>query len=270
MSRTKARNGILLTLLAALSGCATFEGGRALNILSTEEEIALGNEVAAEVEQQETLLDDAAVQAYVAQIGDRLARVASRQDVPYTFKVVDAADTVNAFALPGGNMYIYTGLMKLCEDEAELAAVMAHEIGHVAGHHHGESMTRMYGYELITRILLGNAASERAQLVTGLVGQAVTSRYSREQEREADKLGMEFLFRAGYPPDAMISLMNKMRSEEGKEGGGRWLPIFASHPPTTERLHLLHSLLAQYPPDLVAASPRYADRYRDGALARLD
>ena len=270
MLHRKAMSWALLGVLASTFGCVTFEDGRGFNILSTEEEIALGREVAAEVEQQETVLDDAAVQAYVAQIGQRLARVSTRQDVPYVFKVIDAPDTVNAFALPGGNMYVYTGLMKLCQDEAELAAVMAHEIGHVAGHHHGESLTRTYGYGLITRILLGEAPDERAQVVAGLLGQAVTARYSREQEREADRLGMEFLFRAGYPPDAMISFMNKMRAEERKDGGRRWLPIFASHPPTTERLHLLHGLLAQYPPDLVAVSPRYADRYQQQALSRLE
>jgi len=255
-------------LTIALTGCETLEGGQSFNLLSTEQEVELGKQVSAEVEKQEKMLDDAAIQAYVGQIGQRLARVSSRQDIAYTFKVFDAPDTVNAFALPGGNMYIYTGLMKICQNEAELAAVMAHEMGHVAARHHGESMTRQYGYNLIASLLLGDNPKAAAQLAAGLIGQTITARYSREQEREADALGMEFMFRAGYSPDAMISFMQKLQAEESK-GGGQWLPIFASHPPTTERLQLLGAMLQRYPAELRRQSPTYPERYQQQVLARL-
>lgn len=250
----------VLLVPLALAGCMTMEGGQ-FNMLSTDQEIELGKQFATEVERKEKILENAQVQAYAAQIGDRLARVSTRQGVPYSFKVIDAPSTVNAFALPGGNMYIYTGLMRLCDNEAELASVMAHEMGHVAAQHHGEALTRQYGYDLIMGVILGQKPGQTAQIVSGLLGQTVESRYSREQEREADALGMEFLFRAGYPPDAMISFMNKMLAEEQKRGGNQWLPIFASHPPTEERLQLLQGMLEKYPAEMRSGGTLNAERY---------
>lgn len=257
----------LVLLLLVLAGCATFEGGP-LNLLSTEQEVELGKQLAAEIEKQEKLLEDDEIQAYVGRTGGRLSRVSTRQDLENTFKVIDSPD-INAFALPGGNMYVYSGLMRLCGNEAELAAVVAHEMGHVAARHHGESMTRQYGYALIASVILGESPGTAAQLVAGLLGQAVTSRFSRENEREADALGIEFLFRAGYNPEAIITFMNKMLAEERKRGGA-WLPIFASHPPTQERLDLLHALLMSYPQETVRQSPVYAERYQKEVLAKLE
>lgn len=241
-----------------------------LNILSTQQEIELGRQVAAEVEKKEKLLADPDIQAYVRQIGQRLSRVSPRLDLNYTFKVIDAPDTVNAFALPGGFMYVYTGLMKLCENEAELASVMAHEMGHVAARHHGESLTRQYGIDIIRRILLGDEPNATVQLVADVLGTAHVMRFSRANEREADRLGMEMLFRAGYRPEAMVTFMHKLLAEERKHGGRTWLPIFASHPPTEERLRLLQTLCRRYPQPMRDSSPVYADRYRDRALARLE
>jgi predicted Zn-dependent protease len=244
------------------AGCMTTGQMEPINILTTEEEVQIGSQVAAEVEKNETVLSNAAIQDYVRGIGERLARVSSRQDVTYTFKVIDAPDTVNAFALPGGYMYIYTGLLQICDNEAELAGVMAHEIGHVAAHHHGEMLTRQYGMQLIASWLLGEDPSALAQVAASLIGTGIESRYSRQQEYEADTLGMEFLFRAGYKPDAMLTFMDKMMAEDEKSGRTRPLPIFSSHPPTAERKRTLQHLVNQYPPDMRSGSPVYADRYK--------
>lgn len=256
-----------------LTGCMTMtapDGSRAkLNLLSTEQEVELGRQVSAEVEKEEKLLADQDIQAYVRGIGERLARVSTRLDVQYTFKVIDAPDTVNAFALPGGFMYIYTGLMKICDNEAELASVMAHEMGHVAAHHHGESMTRQYGVELIRQVLLGQQPNAMVQLVADMLGTAGAMRFSRANEREADQLGMEFLFRAGYKPEAMVSFMYKLLEEERQRGGNVWLPIFSSHPPTEARLADLQALCQRYPQAMRDASPLYAERYHEQVLAKL-
>lgn len=272
--RSNLTVGRILPLVVALiatamaGGCATM-GGEPLNVLSTQQEIALGQQLSREVERQEKVYPDAVLQGYVREIGERLARVSPRQDVAYTFKVIDAPNTVNAFALPGGNMYIYTGLMALCSNEAELAGVMAHEMAHVACHHHGEAMTRQYGLELLTSIALGGNANATVQLAAGLVGQGVQSRFSRAQENEADATGMEMLFRAGYAPDAMVSFMAKLQGEERKKGGANWLPIFASHPPTNERVNTLLTELQRYPNDQRARSPFYEQRYQQNVRARL-
>jgi predicted Zn-dependent protease len=260
-----------LLMLFALIGCETLGTGElgSFNMISTQEEIALGQKVSAQVEKDEKILPDADIQAYLQNIGARLARVSPRQDVQYAFKAIDNIETINAFALPGGNMYVYSGLMKMCSSEAELASVMAHEIAHVALQHHGKSMTRQYGYQLLAGIALGEQPAAAAQIAAGLVGEAVTSRFSREEETQADTLGMEILFRAGYSPNAMISFFDKMAAEQQKNGGSNWLPIFASHPPTTERLQNLQFCIAKYPADMAAKSTVNAERYQEKVLEKF-
>ncbi len=243
-----------LTLLAVAvsvllsQGCATTTG-QDLNLLSPQEEAQIGKQFSAEVEKESKVLQNPAIQAYVQRVGQRLAAMSPRQnDVQYTFEVIDAPDTVNAFALPGGYIYVYTGLLRLCENEAELAAVMAHEIGHVAAYHHGEAITRQVGFSMLAELALGENPGAAAQVLSTLVGNGVGAAYSREQERQADQLGMDILVRAGYRPDAMVTFMQKLQAEDQKSGGSAaGLPIFASHPPTDERLQRLQMQLQQYP-----------------------
>jgi len=261
---------MLMLCVLATAGCMTLEGQPIqINILSTQQEVELGNQLSTEIEKQETISKDAALQAYVSEIGARLGAVATRQDVQYNFTVIDNPDTVNAFALPGGHMYLYTGLLKVCENEAELASVMAHEIAHVAAHHHGEAMTKQYGYELLTQLLLGEQPSTLAKIATGVFGQGMMSYYSRDNEREADALGMEFLYRAGYRPDGMVSFMQKLIAEEQRAGGGHPLPIFSSHPPTQERLARLQGLLQKYPEAERQQISLNEARYREKVLKRI-
>ena len=261
----------LLILSGCLgAGCMTLEGEPFnINILSTPQEIELGQQLSTEIEKQEKVSQDAELQAYVREIGERLERVATRQDVPYIFTVIDAPDTINAFALPGGHMYIYTGLLKMCENEAELASVMGHEMAHVAAHHHGEAMTKQYGYSLLMQVLLGEEPAATAKMASDLVGAGVLSYYSRENEREADALGMEFLFRAGYRPDAMVTFMQKLMAEEQSKGGGHPFPLLSSHPATQERLMRLQNLLQRYPLAMRQENPVYEERYEEVVLSRL-
>lgn len=232
-----------------LTACATTTG-RDFNLISTEEEVALGKKFAGEVEQEEKVLDNADIQAYVRAIANRLAPAAPRhQELHYQVKVIDAPDTVNAFALPGGYLYVYTGLMKMCENEAELASVIAHEIGHVAAYHHGEMISRQVGFQMVAGMLLGQEPGAAAQVLATLVGTGYNAAYSREQERQADGLGMEIMARAGYSPDGMVAFMHKLL-EEDQRTGQRPLPIFSSHPPTAERLQRLQSQAARYPLEL--------------------
>jgi predicted Zn-dependent protease len=239
------------------------EGGTGgFNMLSVLEEQALGAQMAAQIEQQETVLQDAAVQAYVSEIGQRLASVVDRRDVTYQFKVIHAPDTVNAFALPGGHMYIYTGLMLLCENEAQLASVMAHEIGHVAAHHHGEAITRQYGYSIVTSMLLGQNPNAVAQLVAGLTTKGGDLFYSRQAEQEADSLGLRYLYQAGYKPEAMADFMARM-NQAAPSSGGRVMKLFSSHPPTPERVEYLRNAIQAYPLDQRMQMPLYTERYQE-------
>ncbi len=272
------RISLFLLAVVGVSGCATLEeytgistgGGGGLisnlNLISTEKEVQLGQQFSSEVEKEEPLLDNPAMQQYVSEVGMRLAQKAPRQDVPYGFTVIDAPDTVNAFALPGGYMYIYTGLMKICENEAELAAVMAHEIAHVSAKHHGEMMTRQTGMEVISAIALGENPGAAASLAKQLFTKGISARYSRSQEREADSLGMDILYKAGYPPEAMVSFMNKLLEVDQKSGGGRALPLFATHPSPEERVDLLQTLMQQYPAEVRSYEE---DRYFEQVLAHF-
>ncbi len=260
---------VLALCMMTLTGCTTIRSLE-FNLLSTEEEIRLGRQLSAEVEKQERVLDDKEMQTYVRQLGAELAQYAPRQDVEYTFKVIDAPDKVNAFALPGGYIYVYTGLMRICENEAELAAVMAHEIGHVSGYHHGESISRQYSYNLVMSIILGEDANALAELGARIMGTAGHMFYSRENEREADRTGMNILVQAGYNPGAMLSFMGKLIEEDQRRGGGRGLPIFASHPPTEERIELLDALYMQYPQNVRDSAPYREERYRRKVLDVLE
>lgn len=277
--RRQTRRAVCQTLMLSacllpiwsFQGCVTpAEGGQQFNILSTQEEIALGDKMAQQIETEEKVLNDASIQDYVGVIGERLARLSPRTDVPYKFTVIDNPETINAFALPGGHMYIYTGLLKLCDNEAQLASVMGHEIGHVAAKHHGESVTRQYGYSILMGIILGDKSSQGAQVLAQLVGTAGEMRFSRVQEHEADRLGMDLLWRAGYQPESMAAFMQKMQQIEQEKGGGRApLPFFSSHPATADRITNLQNLALQYPADLRANSPTYTERYQEKVLGRL-
>lgn len=255
------------------TGCATMgEGGflSNLNMVSTQEEVQLGQRFAVEVEKQEKVHPDPELQAYVREVGQRIASVAPRQDVAFTFSVIDAPDTVNAFALPGGYTYYYTGLMNICENEAELAAVMAHEIAHVSARHHGEMITRQMGMQTIADIILGENPRAAASMVTQLFSSGIAARFSRVQEREADQMGMEMLYRAGYPPEAMVSFMNKLLAYDQQQGGGSHaLPIFATHPSPEERVQLLQTLMQHYPQDQRQQRQLGADRYKTQVLSRI-
>ena len=250
--------------LITAGGCETLPAP-SFNILSTQQEVQLGRELAEEIEQQEPVHEDEQLQAYVRDIGRRLARVAPRRDVEYRFTVIDEPDTVNAFALPGGHMYLYTGLMQLMENEAELAGVMAHEIGHVVARHHGERLTRMYGYNLLVRVLLGDDPGAAANIASNLV----EMNFSRENEREADAIAVELLWRAGYDPGAMLTFMEKMREQEQRRGAAPSLPFLSSHPPTQERIALIRQHLARYPADERAQRSAYTAEYREQVLNRL-
>ncbi len=270
LSRLHGEAFALAIIMAALAsgGCETLDG-QPINLLNTQQEIQLGRELADEIEEREEILDDAAVQSYVREIGHRLAQHAHRQDVEYRFTVIDAPDTVNAFALPGGHMYVYTGLMKLCRNEAELAGVMAHEIGHVAARHHGEGITRMYGYSIVMRALLGEDPGTLTRIASQFLGTAGHAYFSRQNEREADQIAAALLWRAGYNPEALLGFMQQLEAYKAERGHTANIPLFATHPPTSERMHLISQYVSRFPREQRAQRPVHADRYHEKALDRL-
>jgi len=244
------RHWLLLVMLASLgfaSGCAFNQsdiGG--FNIISIDQEVELGNKFAGEVEKQSKVVSDPEVQSYVDGIGRRLLTGARAVEFAYTFKVVKD-DSVNAFAIPGGHVYVNSGLIKAAASETELAAVMAHEINHAVARHGTRQLTQQYGYSLIVQLLLGQDPNLLAQLATSLFGKAGFMAYSRGMENQADFLGAETMYKAGYNPEGMLTFFSKLDAMQ-KQSPSKLAQFFSSHPLTGERVRQVREEIAQLPP----------------------
>lgn len=212
-------------------------------ILSTPIEVALGN--IARAQMGLTSLTRGKVQpedlARVQQIGSRIARVSDRQDVVYQFGVLKDK-TVNAFSLPGGAVYVNTGLLgKATEDE--LAVVLAHEVGHVAARHAAKHLQSDLGFALLLEATrAAGAGGEAAQIANSLYG-LLQSGYSRRDELEADRLAIKYSARAGYDPWAIVSFFEKMLAEEKESGVGRAVVWQSTHPLTSDRIAAAKKIL---------------------------
>ncbi|TSK05735.1 MAG: M48 family metalloprotease [Geobacter sp.] len=237
----------VLVSLSIISGCAVNKssvGG--FNLISVSEEQQLGDKFAVEVEKQHKVIRDPEVQAYIDGVGKRLLTGVRKQDFPFTFQVVQD-ESVNAFAIPGGHTYVNTGLIKAASSETELAAVMAHEMNHVVARHSTRQMTQQYGYSLIVSLLLGGQSGELSKLAADLFGKAGGMYYSREMESQADYLGVETMYKAGYNPEGMVSFFKKLDAAEERQPS-TIAKYFSSHPETIDRIKDIQKEIAQLPP----------------------
>jgi len=214
-------------------------------VLSADKERELGVEEAKKVEASMGLVADPALAAYIQAVGDRVAKQSPRQDVSYTFKIVNQPEA-NAFALPNGNIYVSRGLMALANSEAELAGVLAHEVVHVAARHTVRSANVAAAtspLRMVTRIA-GIAAGIIAPRVgEGIMGlgetatEAFMAPYARSQEREADDVGVDLAARAGYDPQGLPSILRALKRDETlKRGSPSRQSFFDTHPATPERV----------------------------------
>jgi predicted Zn-dependent protease len=211
--------------------------GKGLNMYSLEREMALGKSLAQEIERSSKLIDDPVVSEYVNRVGQNLVRNSDAK-VPFTIKVIDS-DVVNAFALPGGFFYVHSGLILRADTEAELAGVMAHEIAHVAARHGTKDATKgqVAQIAMIPLILLGPGGWAGYGIYEGLNFAIPMSflKFSREHEYEADYLGLQYMYAAGYDPNAFVTFFEKVEAEEKRQPGT--VPkFFSTHPPTPERV----------------------------------
>ena len=214
--------------------------GNGVNFYSLEREIALGKGLAQEVERSAKLVDDPIVSEYVNRVGQNLVRNSDAK-VPFTIKVIDS-DVVNAFALPGGFFYVNSGLLLRADSEAELAGVMAHEIAHVAARHGTKNATKGELAQLATipLIMLGPGGWAGYGLYEGLQFAIPMGflKFSRDAEREADYLGLEYMYKAGYDPNAFVTFFEKVEAEEKRQPGT--VPkFFSTHPPTPDRVEAI-------------------------------
>lgn len=212
------------------------------NWYSLEKEIIIGKSYANTIESTAKLLQDPELSEYVSRIGQNLVRNSDAR-VPFTIKIIDSGE-VNAFALPGGFFYVNTGLILAADSEAELAGVMAHEIAHVAARHATRQMTRSNIITLasIPLIFVGGGVGMIAREAATLAAPLSFSKFSRAFESEADYLGVQYLYKAGYDPQAFVSFFEKATAREKKKPG-TLAEAFATHPPTSKRLiHTQHEI----------------------------
>lgn len=239
---------VLLLIAVALSDCAQnpVSGKSDLVLISETEEVAIGRREDPKVREQYGVYNDPALQRYVNQIGQRLAKASHRPGIEYHFLVVDSPE-VNAFALPGGYIYVTRGLIGYLGSEAELAAVLGHELGHVTARHSVQQMTAATAAGIgaaVLQIFVPETRGAGGDAIN-VLGSALLSGYGREHELEADRLGAEYLARTGYDPQAMVRVVGVLKDQElldakvakaeGREPR-RYHGLFASHPDNDTRL----------------------------------
>ena len=209
--------------------------GKGVNFYSIEQEMALGKQMADETERQAEILTDPVINEYVNRLGQNLVRNSDAK-VPFHIKVINCNE-VNAFALPGGFLYVNTGLILKTEGEAELAGVMAHEIAHVAARHGTKQATRgtIMNYATIPLIFLGGGIGVAVREAATLAVPLGFLQFSRSMEREADRLGLQYMYRTGYDPNAFLDFFERIEALEKKKPG-TISKLFSSHPTNGARL----------------------------------
>ncbi len=222
--------------------------GSGMNFYSLEKEIALGRQLAAQVEESAKIITDPVVTEYVNRVGQNIVRNSDAK-VPFTIKVIDD-DTVNAMALPGGYFYVNSGLILAADNEAELAGVMAHEIAHVAARHATKQATKSQLFNLasIPLIFVGGGAGYAVRQAFAIAVPMSFLKFSRNNEREADLLGLEYQYAAGYDPVAFVEFFEKLQAKE-KQHQGFLAKAFSTHPMTEDRVKSAQDEIQVYLPN---------------------
>jgi beta-barrel assembly-enhancing protease len=218
------------------------------NFISLEKEIALGKQLAQEVERQVKLINDPEITEFVSRVGQNLVKNSDAK-VPFTIKVVDS-DEINAFALPGGFFYVNSGLITSADEESEMAGVMAHEIAHVAARHGTEQYTKgtIANYATIPLIFLGGGLGYGLYNAAGFLIPLQFLHFSRRAETEADFLGLQYMYKTGYDPTAFVSFFEKIQAQE-KRKPGKLAKAFSTHPPTGDRIEKTQANIASILPE---------------------
>jgi predicted Zn-dependent protease len=217
-----------------------------IDFYSLDKEVALGRQIAAEVDRESKFVTDPIVTEYVNRVGQNIV-LHSDVKTPVEIKVIDSND-VNAFALPGGHLYINRAVIETADNEAELAGVIAHETGHVAARHGVEqaSKANLINYGSIPLIFLGGIGGFAIRQAAGLAVPLTFLKFSRGAEEEADRLGAQYMWAAGYDPHAMVTFFEKLQAKEKKKPG-TIAKAFSTHPMTSDRIKEVGNLVARFP-----------------------
>ena len=217
------------------------------NWYTLDKQIALGKQVSMQVETQSKVINDPVISEYINRLGQNIVR-SSDSKVPFTIKVIDS-DDINAFALPGGFFYVNSGLILAADEEAELAGVMAHEIGHVAACHAARENTRANLAQIATipLVIIGGPIGYAAYEGAGLAVPLTFLKFSRNFEAQADYLGVQYMYKAGYDPAAFVAFFEKIQAQEKKKPG-TISKAFGTHPQTPDRIEKSQEEIARILP----------------------
>ena len=240
---------VLLIALAAVFSAACesvpITGRSQLQLVSGQQEVQMGAEAYKEILAKAKLSSDPTVNALVTRVGTRIATATGRKDLPWEFKVIDDPKTVNAFALPGGKVAVYTGILSVTRDEPGLAAVLGHEVAHVMARHSAERMSEQlmvqYGAAAVGSML--GVSGELTQAGASVLASTILLPWGRRQESEADHLGLIYMARAGYDPRAARDLW--LRMADASKGASRPPEFFSTHPSEETRVKQIEGWLPE-------------------------
>jgi predicted Zn-dependent protease len=221
----------------------------AITLVSVEDEIAIGRQANAQVRKDTPALRDEPTLAYVRGIGQRLARHAQGPRYPYSFSTADYRE-INAFALPGGPVWIHRGVLHSATTEAQVAGVLAHEIAHISQRHAADQLTNAtlanWGLGLLGSVLGNSGGAGTAQIAAGVLANGVFLKFSRDDEREADRVGLEIMRRAGWDGRGMVELFEILRRESARDPASVEV-FFSSHPSPQDRIAQLKADVVRRP-----------------------
>jgi len=242
----------LLAGALALASCATattraVEGDVAKVLVTSDQENQLGLQLKTELETKQGVvyLSDPEVVGYVRGVADKVIQLGKRDrpDVTWQVYVIDDRKTVNAFATPGGYLYVYRGLLEMAQNEAELAGVMAHETGHVVARHAARSLVATYGLEAVVGMATGDNPGLVTQLAAGIATKGLLLAHSREDETEADEYGARYAGGAGYDPHGLVTFFQRLMQQSGDTTGV--LAYLSDHPATQDRIAHVNAYIVQ-------------------------
>jgi len=238
LSRFKFLRILIPLILLSLNGCITVYNPatekKEFIFIDTNSEIALGKDIDKQIQTRLKVLNDRKKQLRLDYIGQKIAKFSDRQDITYQFRIIEDKE-LNAFACPGGFVYINSGLMDAATDD-ELAGVIGHEIGHIAARHSVKKLQASLGYQLIMNIAMGITKNKSLGKATDVVFSLVNLGYSRQDEFLSDRLAVKYTLRAGFNPQGIVTFFYKLKKASESKGTNYKLVFLSSHPPIEERI----------------------------------
>ncbi len=239
---------VLALMLTFHTGCSSplIRTLSDVNIFTDAEELQFGKAYVAQHEKEVKLYTDPVVTNYINALGQSLVRHSKRSNIRYTFNVVDKKG-VNAYAVPGGFIYIHLDLIRMAKTESELAFVLGHEIGHIVGRHSMKRLTKIYGFEIIKQIILDEESSEAKKIIVDILAAGLLFRYSRDNERESDFYGVQNVYNAGISPEGAIEFFETLQNLQKREPS-TLEKLISTHPVHSERITNVQSHIKNLPP----------------------